>query len=64
MRKPLHSWASPSFTAHRRTTLVRSDMASTVAGLTASFSTQSLSTGEPVISVDWLHANLREPDLK
>ena len=28
------------------------------------FSTQSLSTNDLVISVDWLHANLREPDLK
>ncbi|XP_057765263.1 thiosulfate/3-mercaptopyruvate sulfurtransferase 1, mitochondrial-like isoform X2 [Salvia miltiorrhiza] len=25
---------------------------------------QSLSTSEPVVSVNWLHANLREPDLK
>ncbi|KAL8461903.1 hypothetical protein ACS0TY_033105 [Phlomoides rotata] len=25
---------------------------------------QSLSTSEPVVSVDWLHANLREPDVK
>ncbi|XP_051135916.1 thiosulfate/3-mercaptopyruvate sulfurtransferase 1, mitochondrial [Andrographis paniculata] len=30
----------------------------------ASFSSQSLSTNEPVVSVDWLHANLREPDVK
>ncbi|KAF3947207.1 hypothetical protein CMV_026628, partial [Castanea mollissima] len=28
------------------------------------FSTQTLSTNEPVVSVDWLHANLKEPDLK
>ncbi|GER33868.1 thiosulfate sulfurtransferase [Striga asiatica] len=25
---------------------------------------QSLSTNEPVVSIDWLHANLQEPDLK
>ncbi|KAK6123876.1 hypothetical protein DH2020_042367 [Rehmannia glutinosa] len=30
----------------------------------ALFSMQSLSTDEPVVSVDWLHANLREPDVK
>lgn len=28
------------------------------------FSTQSISTNEPVVSVDWLHANLRVPDMK
>ncbi|KAL6206105.1 hypothetical protein ACLB2K_023354 [Fragaria x ananassa] len=39
-------------------------MASTVAGVKADFSTQSASTNEPVVSVDWLHANLKEPDLK
>ncbi|KAB5547984.1 hypothetical protein DKX38_011390 [Salix brachista] len=33
-------------------------------GTRANFSTQSLSLNEPVVSVDWLHANLREPDLK
>ncbi|CAI9787838.1 unnamed protein product [Fraxinus pennsylvanica] len=30
----------------------------------ASFSMQSLQTNEPVVSVDWLHANLREPNVK
>ncbi|KAH6836677.1 mercaptopyruvate sulfurtransferase 1 [Perilla frutescens var. hirtella] len=30
----------------------------------ASLPMQSLSTNEPVVSVDWLHANLREPDVK
>ncbi|KAD2804536.1 hypothetical protein E3N88_37913 [Mikania micrantha] len=39
-------------------------MAAAMAGSTASFSTRTMSTGEPVVSVDWLHANLREPDLK
>ncbi|KAJ6419656.1 hypothetical protein OIU84_029721, partial [Salix udensis] len=33
-------------------------------GTRANFSTQSLSLNEPVVSVDWLHANLQEPDLK
>ncbi|KAK4753107.1 hypothetical protein SAY87_021905 [Trapa incisa] len=30
----------------------------------SNFSTQSASTNEPVVSADWLHSNLREPDLK
>ncbi|CAN1157871.1 Thiosulfate/3-mercaptopyruvate sulfurtransferase 1, mitochondrial [Linum perenne] len=38
-------------------------MASTL-GWKATFSTQLLSTSEPVVSVDWLHSNLRAPDLK
>lgn len=63
-KKPLHSWASPSHTVYRRLSKVRSDMASTMMGSTSSFSTQSMSTSEPVVSVDWLHANLREPDMK
>lgn len=39
-------------------------LASLAVGSRASFSTQSLSTNEPVVSVDWLHANLKGPDLK
>ena len=30
----------------------------------AFFSTQTASVSEHVVSVDWLHANLKEPDLK
>ncbi|XP_010539576.1 PREDICTED: thiosulfate/3-mercaptopyruvate sulfurtransferase 1, mitochondrial-like isoform X2 [Tarenaya hassleriana] len=30
----------------------------------AGYSTSSISTDEPVVSADWLHSNLREPDLK
>ncbi|XP_058209492.1 uncharacterized protein LOC131322262 isoform X2 [Rhododendron vialii] len=33
-------------------------------GSKASISTQSMSSNEPVVSVDWLHANLKEPDMK
>ncbi|KAK3428425.1 hypothetical protein EUGRSUZ_F04458 [Eucalyptus grandis] len=39
-------------------------MASAVFQTRADYSTQSVSTSEPVVSVDWLHANLKEPDLK
>ena len=30
----------------------------------AGYSMSSVPTNEPVVSVDWLHSNLREPDLK
>ncbi|KAI3949444.1 hypothetical protein MKX01_000092 [Papaver californicum] len=30
----------------------------------ATFATESVSTNEPVVSIDWLHANLREPYVK
>ena len=40
-------------------------MASAGIGARAGFSTSSsVPTNEPVVSVDWLHSNLREPDLK
>lgn len=39
-------------------------MASAVFQTRADYSTQSVSTSESVVSVDWLHANLKEPDLK
>ncbi|KVI11165.1 Rhodanese-like domain-containing protein, partial [Cynara cardunculus var. scolymus] len=63
-KKPLHLWASSSRMAYMSTSSIRSDMASTAVGSTATFLTQSMSTTEPVVSVDWLHANLREPDIK
>ncbi|XP_010243916.1 PREDICTED: thiosulfate/3-mercaptopyruvate sulfurtransferase 1, mitochondrial-like [Nelumbo nucifera] len=44
--------------------LARCAMASSISGSKAAFSTQSVSTKEPVVSVDWLHANLRVPDVK
>lgn len=55
---------------HTHTTLKTSSsqappvMASLGAGRRAEYSTLSVSPKEPVVSVDWLHANLREPDLK
>ncbi|EOA38031.1 hypothetical protein CARUB_v10009502mg, partial [Capsella rubella] len=39
-------------------------MASTGAGPKANYATSSISTDEPVVSVDWLHANLRGADIK
>lgn len=55
---------------HTHTTLKTSSsqspcvMSSLAAGRRADYSTLSVSPKEPVVSVDWLHANLREPDLK
>ncbi|XP_050107166.1 thiosulfate/3-mercaptopyruvate sulfurtransferase 1, mitochondrial-like isoform X3 [Malus sylvestris] len=56
--------AKPAYTKYRTSSWVPHVMASSVAGTRADFSTQSVSTNEPVVSVDWLHANLKEPDLK
>ncbi|XP_065619537.1 thiosulfate/3-mercaptopyruvate sulfurtransferase 1, mitochondrial isoform X2 [Quercus suber] len=56
--------SSPSYTAYKASSRVPCVMASSVVGRRANFSTQTLSTNEPVVSVDWLHANLKEPDLK
>lgn len=39
-------------------------MASTGVGPKAYYTTSSVSTNEPVVSVDWLHSNLREADIK
>ncbi|CAN8240394.1 unnamed protein product [Cochlearia groenlandica] len=39
-------------------------MASTRLGTRGGYSTSSASTKEPVVSVDWLHSNLKESDLK
>lgn len=33
-------------------------------GAKSTFATQAMSSNEPVVSVDWLHANLKEPDVK
>ncbi|XP_071723277.1 thiosulfate/3-mercaptopyruvate sulfurtransferase 2-like [Rutidosis leptorrhynchoides] len=55
--------ASSTSTAYkyRRGPLI---IASSTMGTRSNFSTQALSTNEPVVSVDWLHANLKEPDVK
>lgn len=60
--KPLHFKVAPY--AKCKTSGYFSTMASSVSGATASSSVQSMSTSEPVVSVDWLHANLRDPDMK
>ncbi|KFK42300.1 hypothetical protein AALP_AA2G238100 [Arabis alpina] len=51
-------------TVYNSTSWARRAMASTGVGSKVGYSTSSASTNEPVVSVDWLHANLKEPDLK
>ncbi|KAJ0100248.1 hypothetical protein Patl1_20839 [Pistacia atlantica] len=64
-KRLFNSQPDPKYTAYKissiRAPLV---MASSVVGTRANYSTLSVSPNEPVVSVDWLHANLREPDLK
>uniref|UniRef100_A0A7N2LIE0 Uncharacterized protein n=1 Tax=Quercus lobata TaxID=97700 RepID=A0A7N2LIE0_QUELO len=63
-KRQFHFQSSPSYTAYKASSRVPCVMVSSVVGRRANFSTQTLSTNEPVVSVDWLHANLKEPDLK
>lgn len=39
-------------------------MASSIVSRRATYSTRSASSNEPVVSVDWLYGNLKEPDIK
>lgn len=63
-RRPLYSQVGSTFTSLRTTGWVPRAMASLVAGERADFSRRYISVNEPVIPVDWLHANLKEPNLK
>ncbi|XP_057450584.1 thiosulfate/3-mercaptopyruvate sulfurtransferase 2-like [Lotus japonicus] len=57
--------AVPAYTTQNsKTTRWASCMASSIVGRRATYSTQSVSTNEPVVSVDWLYDNLKEPDMK
>ncbi|KAG7587601.1 Rhodanese-like domain superfamily [Arabidopsis thaliana x Arabidopsis arenosa] len=64
LTRSFHSQLGSVSTAYKSTTWARRAMASTGVETKAGYSTSSISTSEPVVSVDWLHANLREPDLK
>ncbi|CAH2037357.1 unnamed protein product [Thlaspi arvense] len=55
---------SPAYSAYKPSACVGRVMASTGDGPKAGHSTSSMSTNEPVVSVDWLHSNLGDPDLK
>ncbi|CAA0836572.1 Thiosulfate/3-mercaptopyruvate sulfurtransferase 1- mitochondrial [Striga hermonthica] len=62
--RPFHSWPVSSCSTYKIPRCISRSLSSSAVASPASFSTQSLSTNEPVVSVDWLHANLREPDVK
>ncbi|KAJ9139601.1 hypothetical protein P3X46_030321 [Hevea brasiliensis] len=63
-KRPFHIRADPVDASYKTSGRAPRVMASSVIGSKALFSAQSLSTNEPVVSVDWLHANLTEPDMK
>ncbi|CAA7056738.1 unnamed protein product [Microthlaspi erraticum] len=55
---------SASYSTYKSATYVGRVMASTGVGSKAGYSTSSVSTNEPVVSVDWLHSHLRDADIK
>ncbi|KAL6538563.1 threonyl-tRNA synthetase [Orobanche gracilis] len=63
-KRPFPSWPFSFHLAYKTPRTISRSMSSSAVASQASFSVQSLSTSEPVVSVDWLHANLREPDVK
>ncbi|XP_058105422.1 thiosulfate/3-mercaptopyruvate sulfurtransferase 1, mitochondrial-like [Magnolia sinica] len=60
--KPFYAGAGFVSLAHPTSGLVRCALASSSG--TRAFSIQSMASSEPVVSVDWLHANLRDPNVK
>ncbi|GAU48895.1 hypothetical protein TSUD_98860 [Trifolium subterraneum] len=57
--------AVPTSTAQNtRSTCWSPCMASSIVSRRATYSTRSAPTNEPVVSVDWLYDNLKEPDIK
>ncbi|XWS10369.1 hypothetical protein CRYUN_Cryun39dG0071400 [Craigia yunnanensis] len=63
-KRQLRVQVEPSYRTYKASARPARFMASSAIETRIDFSTQSLSTNDPVISVDWLHANLRELDLK
>lgn len=63
-KRPFYSRPNTVCLVYRSSRFSTCAMASSTFGTGSSFSTQSVSPNEPVVSVDWLHANIREPDLK
>ncbi|XP_027064943.1 thiosulfate/3-mercaptopyruvate sulfurtransferase 2-like isoform X2 [Coffea arabica] len=62
--RPFNSDPASSHWSYNKSTTLFCRMVSSVAASQVSFSNMSLHPTEPVVSVDWLHANLREPDMK
>lgn len=63
-KRQFRAQAEPKYTTYRASGRPSRLMASSAIEARTNFSTQSLSTNDPVVSVDWLHANLRDPDMK
>ncbi|KAL7142948.1 hypothetical protein ABFS83_08G158700 [Erythranthe nasuta] len=63
-KAPFRPWPVSSHLVNKNPGSVSCNMSSSAVASQDSFSVQSLSANEPVVSVDWLHANLREPDVK
>lgn len=59
-KTPFYSQAAPTYFSYKVLGSVTCCMASS----RAAFSTLAVSANEPVVSVDWLHANLKEPHIK
>lgn len=64
MQKRTYSVSRGSRFAAQQSCRTFHPMASAVFQTRANYTAQSASTSEPVVSVDWLHANLREPNMK
>ncbi|GER48108.1 thiosulfate sulfurtransferase [Striga asiatica] len=64
VKRPFHLWPFSSHSAYKIARCICRSMSSSAVASQASYSLHSLSINEPVVSVDWLHANLREPDVK
>lgn len=63
-KRPFHSWSVSSHLGYKIPRSMSCCMSSAAVASQTSFSTQSLSINDPVVSVDWLHANLRDPNVK
>lgn len=64
-KRPHQFLAGWPYLLYKSSHFTTSEMASSIVGNQATFSTPStMSTKEPVVSVEWLHANLREVDMK
>ncbi|CAK9174994.1 unnamed protein product [Ilex paraguariensis] len=63
-KRPFHLQAAPTHLSYKFSSFFSCNIATPIIGSQTSFSTLSMTTNEPVVSVDWLHANLRVPDMK
>ncbi|KAL3637602.1 threonyl-tRNA synthetase [Castilleja foliolosa] len=63
-KRLFNSWHVSTRSAYKIPRSISCSMYSTAVESQDSFSVQSLPANDPVVSVDWLHANLREPDVK